>query len=82
MDSYDRVLICSLLTEETLDHLFFHCPFTTACWNIIDFQIPHLAMALFLWSFSNSKTKDLSSWKYSIHSSVLEYLDGKKSPHL
>jgi hypothetical protein len=27
--------ICSIATEETSEHLFFHCPFSKRCWNIL-----------------------------------------------
>ena len=40
--SYD----CALFTnnsEETLEHLFLHCPFDVACWGLVDLQVPHQA---------------------------------------
>ena len=29
-------LMCSPAPEETLEHLFFRCPFSISCWNILD----------------------------------------------
>jgi hypothetical protein len=35
LESYNCVL-CHLDVEESLHHLFFHCPFAMSCWNLLD----------------------------------------------
>jgi len=35
LDSYNCE-ICSLIVEETVDHLFWHCPFAQHCWRILN----------------------------------------------
>jgi len=37
LESYNRVL-CSSQVEETLEHLFFHCPFASSCWDLLTFN--------------------------------------------
>ena len=32
--------ICSCNVEETVEHLFFNCPFSQTCWNAIDISWP------------------------------------------
>lgn len=34
-------MLCPAKTEETLTHLFFHCPFATACWTILGITWPN-----------------------------------------
>jgi hypothetical protein len=34
LESYNCVL-CHLDVEESLHHLFFHCPFAQSCWNVL-----------------------------------------------
>lgn len=34
LESYNCVL-CHLDAEESLLHLFFHCPFAASCWNVL-----------------------------------------------
>jgi hypothetical protein len=36
---YDCVL-CTANIEETLEHLFLHCPFATACWGLLGLHVP------------------------------------------
>ena len=31
--------ICSMLVEETMDHLFWHCPFAQQCWGLLNLNI-------------------------------------------
>jgi len=42
--------ICNLDVEETMYHLFFECPFSQACWNLVgvswNLNLPHLDMIL------------------------------------
>jgi len=49
LDDYSCVL-CVNGPEETNQHLFFACPFSTACWNLIgiqwDFSLPPLDMII------------------------------------
>jgi hypothetical protein len=40
LPSYDCVL-CQLQLEETLEHLFLHCPFAISCWNLLHLHIAH-----------------------------------------
>ena len=42
LPSFNCVL-CTNNTEETLEHLFLHCPFAEACWGLIGFQVPNQA---------------------------------------
>lgn len=37
LDSYNRE-IYTLLVEETVEHLFWHCPFAQQCWGILNLQ--------------------------------------------
>lgn len=37
LESYNCVL-CRNQIEETLEHLFFYCPFAACCWNFLAFQ--------------------------------------------
>ena len=39
LPSYNCVL-CSAITEETLVHLFHHCPFAKSCWQSLHLQAP------------------------------------------
>jgi hypothetical protein len=39
LPSFDCVL-CNPATEETLEHLFFGCPFAQQCWNFLNIQLP------------------------------------------
>jgi len=39
LDSYNSVL-CDLLEEESVHHLFVDCPFARMCWDIINVDIP------------------------------------------
>jgi hypothetical protein len=34
LENYNCVL-CSSQAEETLEHLFFHCPFAASCWALL-----------------------------------------------
>lgn len=38
LDSY-TCEICSLMVEETVDHLFWHCPFAQHCWGILNLNV-------------------------------------------
>ena len=40
LPSYHCVL-CFLAVEEDLSHLFFHCPFSIACWGILQIVVPN-----------------------------------------
>ena len=42
LPSYNCVL-CDLDTEETLQHLFLHCPFAKRCWEFINLHLPNNA---------------------------------------
>lgn len=46
-------LLCGSHTEETVEHLFFHCTFSTECWSIVDIQ----------WSTHNHRLKLLEEAK-------------------
>ena len=39
LDSYDYAL-CNASVEETAKHLFFKCPFSECCWDLLHIQIP------------------------------------------
>jgi hypothetical protein len=41
LQSFDFVL-CLDSREETVDHLFLHCQFAKACWNLVGVQVPSL----------------------------------------
>ena len=40
LPSYSCAL-CTSNTEETMEHLFLHCPFAEACWGLIGVHIPY-----------------------------------------
>lgn len=42
LPTYDCAL-CTNNTEETLEHLFLHCPFVVTCWGVLGLQEPHQA---------------------------------------
>lgn len=41
LQSFDFVL-CLDSHEETVEHLFLHCQFAKACWNLVGVQVPSL----------------------------------------
>ena len=45
LDSYACEL-CNTGQEETLEHLFFQCPFAVSCWNLLHLQVPLQATVL------------------------------------
>ena len=44
LPSFDCVL-CADTCEETMEHLFLHCTFASACWNRLGLNVPHQADA-------------------------------------
>jgi len=40
LPSYSCAL-CTSNTEETMEHLFLHCPSAEACWGLIGVHIPY-----------------------------------------
>ena len=40
LQDYNCVL-CNDLVEESLSHLFIHCPFAVSCWNRLQVQVNH-----------------------------------------
>ncbi|PVH34302.1 hypothetical protein PAHAL_8G190100 [Panicum hallii] len=60
-DSYNCV-ICNNSVEETVDHLFFQCPFSQSCWNLLNLQIPLQASTL----------QSLDLLKFELHSPLFK----------
>ena len=76
LDSYNCVL-CNLLTEETLSHLFINCSMSTMCWNIIGMDIP--LNGSFPEMVSQLKTQLNSPLLHGCHySNVLDDMDCKE----
>ena len=56
-------VFCSLNAEEDLLHMLFHCPFSSACWNSIQLQIPSSNDIMVIVEVSKLSLTFLSSWK-------------------
>jgi len=54
LENYNCVL-CHLDTEESLHHLFLHCPFAMSCWNVLG--LAHLIQGDILDTISLFKTQ-------------------------
>jgi len=51
LESYSCVL-CHFDTEETLQHLFFHCSFVMCCWNTLGLATRYKMIFWILFQFS------------------------------
>lgn len=75
LDNYNCEL-CHFNTEETLLHLFFHCPFAMRCWNTLGCTLHSGRSSWFSVSFQDSDSSAFLYGNYCIN--VLGYLDCKK----
>jgi hypothetical protein len=42
LEDYNCVFCASMPVEESVTHLFLHCPFAQACWATLGLIVPHM----------------------------------------
>ena len=68
--------ICSLMVEETVEHLFWRCPFAQQCWEILNLQTVHAGDFRKCVGYQGANAKSVVHGGY--HSHELDNLVGQE----